>query len=54
MVRCDNCGGVGPLYRVNKKGIPGVFWCAMCKDPDDPELGELCEIIATHEGERDE
>lgn len=57
MIECCIChkgpapeqGGVN-LYRINKKGVPGIFACEKClpqtdADPLDPELKRIVDTI---------
>ena len=52
-VYCSVCGrgvGHGPLYRVNEKGVPGIWQHEYCQTPTqrkkiDPELKRLNDII---------
>ena len=50
---CEQCGRtnsqVDVLFRVNEKGIPGIYCCKDCKhyfdSKIDPEVFEISEIL---------
>lgn len=47
-IKCDRCGAKNrPLFRVNEKGVPGVWTCGACLRPrDDPEPDPVVKGIA--------
>ena len=56
MMKCSVCGKAPPkdevtLWRVNEKGVPGVWHCGEClslkeRRARDPELVDLTDLIS--------
>lgn len=51
MFKCYKCECTTPLYRVNEKGVIGIWACLdHCPVPIDPKVKEITEIVKNQGG----